>query len=314
MNARLFAILAAIGCMFSAATTVAQEKIDPTEAQVQLYEKATQAYLNEQYPEAIELLRSALALGELNALYLNLGRAYFRDGNCAEAEAAYARALTAPAMSEPSPSAVRAKVDEYRADMRQGCPGTLVLTCTPGEMLIVVDRGPEQACGEIMLPPGVHIVRGKLLDQTTETTVEITSLERTEATLSMEMVMAPTPEPTPTPTESDGVGLITWTTLGVGAVTLGTAFVLDATLAGPAVDDFETAVLAGDSKRDDLRGDAEAAQNTVLIVGGVGAAILVTGAVLLVVDLTDGPSDAAETDAAASVGIGPGSVTFTTRW
>ncbi len=310
MTRRPVAALALFAVCVCATPVVAQETAEPTDAQVQLYAKATEAYQQEEFGAAIDLLTSALALGELNALYLNLGRAYFRNGQCAKAEEAYAKALKAPAMSEPSPSAVRAKVDEYRVDMKQGCPGTLVLTCTPAEMRVSVDGGEEQECGELVLPVGKHVVRGTLMDKSAETTVEITSLGRTEAALSVEMTVA-RPEPDPVPQESGGVGIATWTTLGLGALTVGTAFVLDAAVAGPAIDDFESAILTGDGDRNSLRDDAESAQNTVLIVGGLGAAILVTGTVLLVLDLTSGPSDETET---TSVGVGPGTVTLITRW
>lgn len=303
-----FALLLLASLIVSSAA-VAQEPAEPTEAQVKLYTKATEAFAEDQFPEAIELLKSALALGELNALYLNLGRAYFRNGQCDEADAAYGKALTAPAMAQPSPSAVRAKVEQYRGDMKEGCPGTVVLTCNPPEMRVRVGGGEDQPCGTLTLAPGKHVIRGTLMNQSGETTVEVTSRGTTEATLSVEMVVAAEPDPEPAP--SPGIGWATWGTLGAGVAIVGGAFVLDFTLAGPAIDDFEKGVIAESSNVDSLRDDAESAQNTVLIVGGVGAAVLATGAVLLVLDLTAGPDADAEE---ASVGFGPGSVTFTTRW
>src|SRR5262245_40352957 len=99
---------------------------EPTEAQSELYHRAHAAFEAGDYATATSLLRSALELGELNILYLSLGRALYRDHRCREADDAYLKALKAPAVSEPAPSDVAAKVETYRADLSKSCPGTLV--------------------------------------------------------------------------------------------------------------------------------------------------------------------------------------------
>src|SRR5690606_6756 len=79
----------------------AQEPRAPTAAQVELYESAHRAFEADDHAGAIRLLQSALSLGELNILYVSLGRALYRAGRCEAADAAYERAVVAPAVVQP---------------------------------------------------------------------------------------------------------------------------------------------------------------------------------------------------------------------
>lgn len=237
--------------------------VQPTDAQVQLYEKAFEAFQQEDFPKAIELLRSALTLGELNIIYLNLGRAYFRNGQCAEAEDTYAKARKAPQVAEPSPAEVQGKLDSFRKDLDKGCPGVLVVKCEPAGMQVRLDGGPPQACGELLVPVGFHKVEGEWEGRTAVEVVQIQPRGRAEVSLKVERREGASPWP--------------WLVGGAGVVLLGASLGLDLAVVGPAVEDYERAIVMGSPDEDELRADAELWQQVTLGVGASGGALLLGG-------------------------------------
>jgi tetratricopeptide (TPR) repeat protein len=118
--------------------------VAPTQAQRELYDRARSAFDAAEFETAAALLRSALELGALNILELSLGRALFRAGRCAEAEAAYARALEAPAVATPSRDDVRARVASYRADLAT-CPAPTPPPSAPAPPAPAVGPAPREA-------------------------------------------------------------------------------------------------------------------------------------------------------------------------
>ena len=93
--------------LFCAPARAQEPAAEPTPAQVELYQRANEAFARDEYENAIELLQSALALGDLNILHLSLGRTLFRDGRCAEAALHYERALVTPAVADPPGQGLR---------------------------------------------------------------------------------------------------------------------------------------------------------------------------------------------------------------
>ena len=137
--------------------------VAPTETQFKLYQEGAEAYGEGEYSKAVDLFRASLRLGELNITYLNLGRALFKLGDCEEASRAYASALTAPKIANPTPVEVLTKVEEYKKDLGQ-CPATLTVQCdNPAARLWVDGTGPVPCDGAAMtVLPGPHTVEARL--------------------------------------------------------------------------------------------------------------------------------------------------------
>jgi hypothetical protein len=169
-----------------ASPAAAQGDSQPTDAQFQLYEEGAEAFGAGDYRKAIDLFEASLHLGKLNITYLNLGRSHFKLGECREAADAYELARTAPAIAQPSPSAVRAKIDEYAADLAT-CPGLVTVTCAVPDdlenklLIFVGDSGPH-ACGAlaVSVPPGDVLVRATGGPEPLSKTVTVVAMEGTE--------------------------------------------------------------------------------------------------------------------------------------
>lgn len=282
----LSAAVAALGALALALVVApsdanAQPFANPTDAQVKLYEQATAAYSEGKYPKAIELLRSSLALGELNIVYLNLGRALFRDGQCDAADEAYAKALTAPAVEAPSPDAVKAKVEQFRGEFSQ-CPALVTVQCSPPDLRISIDGKPPVACGMHKLSPGEHLISTIGAKNAVQMPVQAVARKRMTVTVD-----ASDKTDAPTPTSP----FLTWgaVTASVGAVSLLGGVIVDQAVLGGTLDEFREAVAEGDPEASNLRSDAEGQQTMVLTLYSVGGALIVGGGALMVVGLLDEP-------------------------
>ncbi len=160
-----------------------QELSEPTEAQFKLYEEGADAFQAGDYRKAVDLFEASLHLGKLNITYLNLGRSHFKLGECPEAARAYELARTAPAIAQPSPSAVRARVDQYVEDLAT-CPGLVTVRCAvPDELeekllIFVGDSGPHP-CGAppVSMAPGEVVVRATGGPKPLSKTVTVVAME-----------------------------------------------------------------------------------------------------------------------------------------
>ena len=91
-----------MSCVFLCAGAAnAQDSATASKAQRKLIEQGLKAHAAEDYASAIAHFRGANEGGELNIIWLNLGRALQKSGDCAGAKDAFARALTAPAVPRP---------------------------------------------------------------------------------------------------------------------------------------------------------------------------------------------------------------------
>ncbi len=146
-----------------------------------------------------------MRLGELNITYLNYGRTLFRLGECQAASEAYARALTAPKIAQPTPLQVLGKVEEYRNEMEDLCPATLTVVCNQAQAKFYLDAmGPLPCDGKsIPILPGEHHLRAVNGEMETEATVNIDRMEQAQIELSL-----PTPVVVPdtNPDLGKGVG------------------------------------------------------------------------------------------------------------
>ncbi|MEO1268084.1 MAG: hypothetical protein AAFX99_08300 [Myxococcota bacterium] len=235
----------ALGAMMLCATpeASAQSRVaEPTASQIDYYNRANQAYQEGDYTKAVTLLEVALDEGEINILYLNLGRALSKLGRCEEAEKMYGKALKAPSMASPTAAQVKAKIDEYRNDMKRECPGLLVVKCEPGSLVLTIDDGDARLCdgAPISLAAGSYKIKGSLPGNAKAKpavdVVTVTSMQTTTALLTVEVGKG-TPEPEKPKAKS--VSALPWITVGVGSTILVASFILDATVVKNDVDEFK---------------------------------------------------------------------------
>ena len=120
---RRFAAILTVVCVAISAPVAAQDGsfVVPTETQLQLFTQGSEAYQADDYEKAIKLFKASLLVGELNITYLNLGRAYFKLGQCKEAREAYAKVRKAPQVRQPPPESVLIRLNEYLVDLDEEC-------------------------------------------------------------------------------------------------------------------------------------------------------------------------------------------------
>lgn len=182
-----FSSLAVLTCLAVATPAAAQgDIVTPTETQFKLYQEGAEAYGAGEYSKAVDLFRASLRLGELNITYLNLGRALFKLGDCQEASTAYAKALTAPKIANPTPMQVLTKVEEYKKDLAE-CPAILTVECNnPAAELWVDGTGPVPCDGSAMtMLPGDHTVEVRLGDEQELKSVTLASMESRTLTMAV---------------------------------------------------------------------------------------------------------------------------------
>lgn len=186
----LTAALCALGALFvGSASAQAQEGagLEPSEEQYRLNEKGTRAYERKKYDKALEFYEEALALGELNTLYLNLARTYQRLGKCVDAELTFRKALAAPAVIDPPADKVREAVKRFRADDKEVCYGRLTLSCDLEGMKVVLNDDEEVPCDgvERPAPPGPYKIVASGWGQERTFTAEVKPGEGSDVGLTL---------------------------------------------------------------------------------------------------------------------------------
>ncbi len=177
----------------------AQQPVQPTPEELELINEGAAASDAGDFPRAIRALQRALRLGELNVTWLNLGRALQKDGQCYEAEDAFARALQAPPIAGLDPEVVAGHVARYREELLATCPGRIVIECPPGD-LVLIDADSARhplTCGAVSDPmrPGVYRALLTQDARQAEVLVEIRAMDTTRAALALEEAAPPPGEP-----------------------------------------------------------------------------------------------------------------------
>ncbi len=295
--------------MFVAATIVAAggsasaqepKTVEPNEAQVQLYTKAGEAFEAGDYEKAIKLLQSSLDLGEMNITYFNLGRALQKQGDCQGAQAAFKKANTAPRIKDVPHADILARIDALQSELTRTCPGIVVVTCAPTDLKVSVDGGPLQACGALTLDAGEHLIRGLTpKGGKAEKTVFVKPMEQTDISL---VVSTSAKGSKAKPRGPRGPWSYILAGTGVGVIAAGGLF--DSIVLGSTIDDFENATRTGDSKASSLKSDAESQQSAVIGMYSVGAALLLSGAIVYVLD-EGAPADDKQTSSTWSPFLTP---------
>ncbi len=186
---RLLALVAVVP-LTTATAAQAQERVTvaPTEAQVRLINQGAQADKKGRFDDAIRAYESALKLGELDVIYLNLGRAWQKKNECFQAHDAFRQAATAPHAEGVPVETIQEKLARFDQELRQTCPGRLTLACDPGVESPTVD-GQPQACGEVRAwPPGAYTVVATLDGRPLRRLATVAALE--DLTLDLRAVQA----------------------------------------------------------------------------------------------------------------------------
>lgn len=165
------------------------QTVVPTSAQLELNDAGVQAIIAKDYELAVKLFDSSLALGPINITYVNRGRALQHAGKCEQAEESYEAAFSAPTMSEPSAANVAATIERYRAELREVCPGKVLLVCEPLTLRISIDGKDLGTCPQepIELGKGEHSIRGTSMGKSVETVVDIAPLKLRRLTLKLDL-------------------------------------------------------------------------------------------------------------------------------
>ncbi len=135
----------------------------PTDEQSKLLREGAMANKLGDHAKAAKALRAALDIGNLNVARLQLAKALLGQGQCDDASAELARAMTAPPVINPPVSQVLTDIAALRTDLAARCPAMVTVTCSTPQMEVFVDGlGPLPCDGQpIMLLPGDHTISGK---------------------------------------------------------------------------------------------------------------------------------------------------------
>lgn len=276
--------------------------IDDT--QLDLVTRGLEAHNAGDYDRAAELFEAALLVKELNVVYLNLGRTLQRGGACGAADEAFDKALTAPAVQNPSAAEVKQAAEKYRAELQRQCPGEATLSCEDGR--VTVDGEPAICGTTVTLEPGTHTARFSNGDGATQMEFEVIGL----TTVTVELTVATTtllPPDDPSPVR-------TMTVVGWGLVGAGAVGVLTGAWYTSRAGDVEDEI-AAEGRREtvnanrarDLLDEGDEVETGQALAYGFGVAALLTGTVLLVLDTDAEQVTVAPVPGGATVGI-------TTRW
>ena len=299
IRANAVALVVLLGIMLP--TTLAAQAA-PDEMQRRLNQEGLSALEAGDTDHAVKLFRAALEVGELDLLYLNLGRALQKLGECQDAVQSLDKALTAPTVGTPPHDVIVGLVAQYKGELRESCDGIIVLICDPPDLKLTMD-GTEQACGvELEIAPGQHTFAGEYDGRSVSVTVTVHGLDRAEVAVTLpaaEVVpVIPEPDDSAAPlAEGDAVVAVeahnggwrpaaAWTLAGLGVASLATGVVFSF-LTGQTNDDI--AAYADDRRAstfdtehaDGLQDDLSTYGTLQLVTYGLGAVLTGAGVFLL---------------------------------
>ena len=184
-------LLVVISCTVLFAGTVhAQDTTAASRAQRKLIGEGLKAHSAADYQAAIELFRKANESGELNIIWLNLGRALQKNGDCYGARQAFSRALEAPPVPNPAVNLVVEAVEKFRAELQTECPGRLRVVCNHEDVELILE-GKDLECGqEIDLAPGSYTVSARWHALSKEQAVEVTVMETSQVEMNFDVPSA----------------------------------------------------------------------------------------------------------------------------
>ena len=294
-HGRLAALVIAAS-LAATAPVLAQDKAE--QARV-ASEKAVQAYREARYKEAIELFEQANRLAPHPDLMFNIGQAYEKMGDVANALRAYKEYLRlAPAASDRATVEASIKNLEGRLQAR-GVQQVRVASTPPGAKVVVDGKelGTTPWTGE--LAPGRHTLVLRVAGKPDASRTFDLSKDRA---LAIDVDLSTTAAP------ADEGGIKPWTivALGLGVAGLGAAVGFEVARQGAEDDALADPTQVGYA---DAYETMEQHQTLSRVFVGVGGGLLVLGGVFLAIDLagSSGPADeapAGEPKAKAGLGCG----------
>lgn len=178
----------------------AQEKptVQLTEEQIALNNRAVKN-MAEQPPradEAVRLTQAALVVGKKgNLLYLTLGRAYQLQKKCKMAQAEFDRALAAPGVEGIPKTYVTDQIAVYQKQLTASCPGTLTVTCEPGDLKLSL-AGHQLTCQQpLSLPSGTYDVSTTHPETGNKESLKVTIVSMKPTTAAFKFAVTAKPDP-----------------------------------------------------------------------------------------------------------------------
>lgn len=250
----------------------------PEEVQRRLNQEGLEALESGEPERAAALFREALDVGELDLLYLNLGRALQRAGVCEEADAMFTRVDSAPALGAPTHEELVDTADEYRRELRASCDGVIVVACAPADLELEVDGVRQECDSELTVSAGERVLVGRYQGRETTVVATVKGMDRMDVSVSVPLVAE----------GDDGDRVVVgWTLMGIGVASLATgvvfSFLTNQTNADIAAEANDPTLGTFDADRADaLREDAGTYGIVQLVTYGLGVALVGTGGTLLV--------------------------------
>jgi tetratricopeptide (TPR) repeat protein len=268
------------------------------------YEQGAAAYSAGRFKDAVDLFLEADALAPSAPLSFNIARAYEKLGDDSGALRWY-RDYLRRAPDAANAKDVQSTVDTLENRLAKKGVQQLTVMSTPAGATVSVDGRPVGVTpwtGDLL--PGRHRVdlalRGyedQALDvelaghrsrDVSTTLVKSAAPAAAAAPVTATVAPpAPTPSDRPREPESKGFGIWPWVTLGAGGAALGGALVFELLRRGAESDaESDETQIGYQDKLDKM----ESHQTTARILAGVGGALVVTGGVLLAIELSSSPS------------------------
>ena len=274
----------------------------------QRYEAGVAAYSAGHFKDAVDLFLAADRIAPSAPLSFNIARAYEKLGDDS-ATLRWYRDYRRRAPTAPNAGEVGANIERLEGRLKsKGVQQLTVLSVPDGATVNIDDSAAGITPGTFDLPPGRHrLVLIKRGYTDAEADVELSAEHAQDVTLRLESAPAtaeqPVDAPAPVPVKepppaaprataepSKGFGVWPWVAMGAGVATLGGAltFELLRQSAEQAAEDDPTQI----GYHDHLE-SMQSRRTAARVLAGVGGALVVTGGVLLTIDLAGRKSERA---------------------
>ena len=181
--------------------------------QFELNNKGVDFLSQSNYQAAIDAFKASLSYGELDVTYLNLGRAYQRQGDCLAAQRQYLKAIDpeTPKVGGEVSQQMDEAVKRFMADLNKTCPAYVTVSCDPPGMALYVNGlGPKPCDGEQRpYEPGRWEFEGRVEGQrTSPQALEVERMKEYRIQLALQIVKPSDPkdlvikQPDPNPNSS----------------------------------------------------------------------------------------------------------------